>query len=135
MPAYAALPDLIDRYGEEELVQLTDRLGIGAIDPQVALQALADAAAEIDGHLAGRYALPLATVPPLLTAYACDLAREKLYKDVAPEIVVKRADDARRFLRLAAEGRIGLGVSPAPDTPGGVQVAAGERVFDIQRID
>jgi phage gp36-like protein len=132
--AYAAAADLIARYGEEELIQLSDRLGDGVMDAAVIDQALADAGAVIDGYLAGRYTLPLAPVPAILTGYACDLARERLYKDAAPEIVAKRADDARKFLVLAGQGKLGLGVQPEPAVSGGPAWSAPGRTFDTDTL-
>jgi len=124
--AYATLADLIARFGETELIELSDRLGAGQIDPTVIDQALSDAAGVIDGHLAGRYALPLAPVPSILLGYACDLARERLWKDAASELIVKRGDDARKFLVMVAAGKVTLGIQPDPAAaPGGdaVQMA------------
>lgn len=110
--SYATISDMQARYGDDEIAQLG-----GASD---IAQALADAAALIDGHLAGRYTLPLSSVPPVLRAVACDLARERLYKDAAPEVVSKRGDEARRFLAALADGRITLGIQPAPEAAGGI---------------
>lgn len=111
---YATLSDLIERFGELELTQLTDAATPGLIDEAVAARALADAAAVVDGHLGGRYALPLASVPPVLVGAACDLARARLYKDVLPEAVAKRHDDAMKYLGLLGRGRITLGAVPEP---------------------
>lgn len=132
--AYALTADLVARYGEEELIQLTDRLGDGVMDAAVIDQALADAGAVIDGYLAGRYTLPLSPVPHILVGYACDLARERLYKDAAPEVVVKRADDARRFLALAGQGRISLGPQPEPTSDGVIQFTVGQKVFAREEL-
>lgn len=119
--SYADATDMEARFGDGEMDQLGSASDIA--------QALADADAVIDAHLAGRYALPLDSVPPILKGYACDLARERLYKDDAPEIVVKRGDDARRFLREVAQGRILLGVQPQPATAGGIAWSAPARVM------
>lgn len=128
--SYAVLADLVDRYGEEEVVHLTDRVGDRMIDATVVERALADAGAVIDGHLAGRYALPLSQTPAILTGYACDLARERLYKDAAPEAVIKRADDARKFLALLAKGQITLGLAADLDAPAsGIAYTTPGRVF------
>jgi len=110
---YATKQQMIDRFGQDELIQLTDRSGAGVIDDVVLDQALADADAEIDGYLAGRYQLPLGSVPPILVVYACDIARYRLYDDAATEQVSRRYQDAVRFLRLAADGKVQLG--PASD--------------------
>jgi phage gp36-like protein len=127
---YATTADLVARFGESELIQLTDRLGDGVLDAAVVSQALADADAVINGFLAGRYTLPLSPVPAILVGYACDLARERLYKDAAPEIVIKRADDARKFLALAGQGKISLGAQPEPASVGGPAHSTPGRTFD-----
>lgn len=130
---YATQQNLLDRYGEQELIELTDRANLGVIDAAVLAQALADADAEINGYLAGRYALPLATTPVVLVRAACDIARFNLHKDAAPELVQKRRDDAVKFLALVGQGKIGLGLDAAAETApatGGPQHAGGARVFD-----
>ena len=110
---YASIDDLINRYGEDELVQLTDRAGAGVIDAAVAQRALADAEAEIDGYLAARYRLPLPTVPPLLVRIACDIAVYRLLSlrrmgDI--EDARSRYEDARRLLEALAKGLVALGL-------------------------
>lgn len=126
---YATPQDMIDRFGEEELIQLTDRLDSGVLDDAVLDRALADAAAVIDGHLVGRYAdqMPLVAVPPILVGYHADLARELLYVDAVPEAVTRRADLARRFLEQVAKGDILLGVAPAPTGGNTVQTMSATR--------
>lgn len=103
---YGTKPDMIARYGEEELIQLTDRVAAGVIDDTVLDQARADAAAEIDGYLAGRYQLPLAEVPPSLVRVACEIARYHLYDDAVTDNVKDRYDNAVRFLRALAKGDV-----------------------------
>lgn len=115
---YATKSDLITRFGDDELTQLTDRVGAGAADAAAVARALTDAEAEIDGYLAARYRLPLASVPPLLTRLACDLARYRLWSDLASEEVRRRYEDARRLLESLASGRVTLGVLPPPDALG-----------------
>lgn len=129
---YNTRQNMIDRYGEEELIQLTDRAGNGVIDDAVLDQAIADANAEIDGYLGGRYQLPLAVTPPILTVYACDITRYRLYDDAATEQVEKRYQDALKFLRLAAGGKVQIGPAadgskPAP--AGGAQMESDGRIF------
>lgn len=107
---YATQQDLIDRYTEEELRQVADTNGSGDIDPIPVLRALEDADAEIDAALLGRYQLPVATVPKLLTRIACDLARESLYSDQPTEIITERAKQARALLAGIAKGTLRLDV-------------------------
>lgn len=124
---YATLANLIERFGELELTQLTDAATPGLIDEAVVARALADADAIIDGHLGGRYTLPLASVPPALTAAACDLARARLYKDALPEVVEKRHDEAMKYLTLLGQGKITLGAVPEPVSTHDARIVSGAR--------
>jgi len=108
--AYCIAQDLIDRFGESELISLTDRNGFDVIDNDVLSQAINDASAEMDGYLGGRYQLPLDIVPPVLKALCCNVARYKLYDQQASEQVDKRYDAAIKFLFSVSKGEISLGV-------------------------
>lgn len=129
--SYASVADLTARLGEEELTQLTDRLGAGVVDAALAEAALDEAAAEIDAYLAGRHALPLATVPPILARLACDIARYRLMPDNPIEEARKRYEDARRLLEGIAAGRVSLGLPPPVSGQVGnlVEVVPGRKVF------
>lgn len=122
---YATTQDLIDRFGEEELLQLADRDGDGVIDAAVVERAAADADAEIEGYLVGRYALPLESVPPVLSRIACDMARYHLYDDLATETVRTRYEDARRLLESIAAGKVQLGL---PASAGAAPVSGSPEV-------
>ena len=108
---YCVKQDLIDRFGEDELISLTDRNNTGAIDESVLNQAINDACAEMDGYIASRYALPLINVPQTLKPLACNMARFNLYDEQASEQVTKRYDGALKFLQSVSKGEISLGVS------------------------
>jgi len=129
---YATQADLETRFGAAEILQLADRDGDGSADSGVVAGALAEASAEIDAYLAGRYPLPLAPTPGVLVRLACDIARYRLYTDVVPEAVRKRYEDARRLLEGIAAGRVSLGL-PAPPAAlavGNLALAApGRKVF------
>lgn len=119
---YAAPQDLIDRFGERELVQLTDP-DLVAVNTSAVQRALDDAQAYIDSFVGRVYTLPLtgctkpapvvgnphATVlvaPPQLTRIAVDVARYYLYKDFAPEQeVYLRYKAAEKELLAIADGR------------------------------
>jgi phage gp36-like protein len=130
--SYAVAQDMIDRFGQEELVELTDRANTGAIDMTVLARALADADAEINSYLSSRYALPLASVPAELVPKACDLARYFLYDTRVNERVKDRHDDVIKWLQALAKGLVSLGLDPVdvpvPDAAG-VQFTANARVF------
>jgi len=135
--SYATQQNMIDRYGQQELIELTDRDNLGVLDATVLANALADADAEINAYLTGRYTLPLASVPPTLTKFAADIARYNLYDTRASEQVKARYDDAIRFLKLLANGTVSLGLDglsvPVADA-GGVQIAASDRVFNADNL-
>lgn len=108
---YASLQNLVDRFGENELIQLTDRERLGEVNQAVIERALTDADAQINGYLSVRYTLPLAAPLPIeLERIACDLARYALYEDRMIEIVEKRYQAAIALLRDVAAGRAKLGV-------------------------
>lgn len=134
MPPYASAQDLQDRYPEQDLVQLTDPAG-AAIDVARLERSLADASAEIDGYLQGRYQLPLPQVPELLKLLACDIAMYRL-QVLRPlgdiEDARARYKDAMRYLERVSTGAVQLGLSaadvPAPQTAG-PEVRGAARTF------
>lgn len=130
--SYALASDLIARFGEPELIQQTDLTSAGAYNAATVARALDDASALIDGYLAGRYAVPLASVPALLVTLACDLARYALYVDAVPDVVRDRRDQAVATLRDIAAGRVLLDVSVSAGGAGaGAAIVgrAGRKVF------
>lgn len=128
---YASVADLVERFGEIEIVELTDRAHAGVIDQAVAEQALADASAEIDGYLAARYRLPVTNVPNLLSLLATDVARYRLQRGVSTEQARQRYEDAVAMLRRIAKGEINLGLTTPPPTKGAPVVIQGRpRTFD-----
>ncbi len=132
--SYATLQSLIDRFGADEILQLSDRdvPPLGAINEAVVTRALTDAANTIDGYLAARYTLPLPSVPPLLELFACDIARYRLMTR-PPDEARQRYTDALGWLDKVAQGKIELGgaSSAAPPIAGGaIGIAPGGRIFD-----
>lgn len=131
---YCTQPQMVERFGEQLIIQLTDRENLGAINEPVLAAALADAAAEIDMYLAGRYALPLSSVPLTLTRLACILTRDVLAtgSDTSDERWSKQSDDARKLLREIAAGKVSLGVDALAQSPtggDGAQMESGGRVW------
>lgn len=107
--SYITLQGLIDRYGDTELMQLTDALGTGVLDAAAINRAIADADAEIDAYLAGRMVLPLSPVPLALERIAAVMVRYYLYKDAAPDLVAEQYKAAVKFLAEVSAGRAQLG--------------------------
>lgn len=134
---YADQQALIERFGESELIRLSDHNNTGVIDAGVVAGKLADADAEIDGYLAGRYTLPLTTVPEALRRIACDIARYHLYDDRVTEAVQKRYDDAVKFLVMVSKGQVQLGVDTGGNTPqtgAAPEYYVGDQVFDARTL-
>ena len=114
---YAVQQDLIDRYGESELIQLTDKTNSGEIDAPAVARALTDTDSEINGYLATRMATPLAVVPSVVVDKACQIARYKLSVDHASARVTQDYQDALVWLANVAKGLVSLGDATAQATP------------------
>lgn len=130
---YATRTDMTQRFGEAELIALTDRDGAGQIGVVVLTRALDDAQATVDGYIGKLYRLPLAgcikpatavgaaptyVSPPMLTRLACDLARYYLYTDLPDEHeVARRHKQAMAELMSMATGKTQL-VCPWGGSPG-----------------
>jgi phage gp36-like protein len=133
--AYATRQDMIDRFSEAELVQLTDKDAVRAdsIVETVLERALADASATINAYLAGRYTLPLDPSPEILRLLACDIARYYLQIQEAGAQVKARYEGAVKFLGRVASGEIRLGVDAAGAPPAAtgtrVQFSSGQKAF------
>ena len=129
---YCTKADLIARFGEDEL-QAIARDASGEIDDAAVDRACDDASGEIDGYVsAAGYPVPLSPVPRIVTAYACDIARYRLYDEHATDQVQKRYDDAVKFLRSVSRGEVKLGIStgPSSSSAGSVQMNPGRQVFN-----
>lgn len=113
--SYATRQDMIDRFGERELIALTDREGeVGTIVDAVLDRALADADAVIDAHLqSAGYTLPLQVASKLLCNVAVDIARAKLHDENPSETVLSREKGAMRTLEKISSGALKLGMPTA----------------------
>ncbi|WP_428429536.1 gp436 family protein [Pararhizobium sp.] len=133
---YATKQDLIDRFTEKELIQLTDTVNRPAttIDDTPVNRALGDADALIDGYLAKLYRLPLSVVPKVLTKTACDIARYYLHGKAADKDspVTTAFKQAESWLKDVAKGVVTLdveGVAPVQAGGGSVKASAPGRIF------
>ena len=138
---YATLQNMLDRFGETEIAQLTDigEVATGGVVQAVLDRALEDADAEINGYLAARYTLPLTSTPTLLVGIASDIARYRLYRDQVSETVNARYKAAVKLLENIAAGKVSLGLdassAPAPVSDS-VHFGTPTRVFarDVESI-
>lgn len=137
--SYASRQSLIDRYGERLLLQVADRADppAGSIDTDLVDAALADADAVIDGYLAGRYALPLATVPPVLVPIAQAIAIYRLHVYEPEKKIGDEYKDAVADLLRISRGDIKLpvaGVEPASSGGEGVETVDRDRDFTPENL-
>ena len=136
--SYATPADLVARFGEREVIQLTNRDTPRAetVNESVAEGALSDAESEINSYLQGRYALPLAEPPQVLVRLACDMARYNLFGGMGKpnEVADQRYQDAIKFLKAVADGKANLGIAApqteAPAESGGPLVAPARSTFN-----
>ncbi|WP_227506752.1 gp436 family protein [Marinobacter subterrani] len=126
------MDDLIERFGENELLDLVPDSTGAVIDQSVVDKAIEDASGEIDGFVsAGGYPVPMDPVPRIVTAYCTDIARYRLYDNRATDQVTKRYDDAVKFLRSVASGQVKLGTRvPTESSVGDAQFDTGRRTFN-----
>lgn len=100
-PAYLTAADLEAFFGADEISQLADT-GAG-----VAL-VVETANSEVDSYVAQATGGAAIEPPLALKQAAADLARFRLYKDAAPEVVVKRYEAALKYLARIADGKVSL---------------------------
>ncbi|MDR3055253.1 MAG: DUF1320 domain-containing protein [Zoogloeaceae bacterium] len=136
---YANPQDLILAFGEQELIQLTDRDNVPpAVVDTFRVEGAIDAAqGVVDGYVSQRYALPISgcddwrggaekVAPPLLRRLTVDIARYYLYDDLAPEHeVYRRYKSSEKDLERIADGSLLLSC-PLGDSPGTLIAGQGD---------
>jgi phage gp36-like protein len=137
---YATLAQMTERYSNNMLVALTDRAEVatGVVDAAIVARALDEAGAMIDGHLAGRYALPLSASPPFLSDLAQAIAIWKLHLSEPDPKITKDYDQALRSLRDIATGALRVpgaaGVEPAATGGSGARITDRERPLTAENM-
>lgn len=133
--AYCTLDDITKHLPESDIIELTDDAGAGAVDQKAVDEAIGSAGALIDGYLARRYVLPIASTPPLILPLAVDLTIYNLFgrrRGVMPEEVQTRRDEAVKVLKDLSTGVAqlpGVAVASAAQQDAARHTAA-DRVFD-----
>lgn len=131
---YATQANLVTLVGEQELINLTDRVNTppSAIDAAAVDRALRAADGEINSYIGARYGLPLASVPDIIQDRACTIALYKLNVVSMPDDVADRYKDAVRWLRDVQAGKASiqeLDVADQAPAGGVVVVESASRVF------
>lgn len=131
----AQLMELTLRAGDRSTYPGDDVAAADAASARI-VELIGEAGGIIDGYLARRYTLPLASAPSILTTWARAIVRYKLNKDRMADAnsdpVVRDYRDALKFLQQVAEGKFSLGLED-PQTgstvASDVQIDAGTKVF------
>lgn len=135
---YATADAMREKFGERELIQLTDTEEPYqyAININKLNRAMREANSEIDAYVGSRYSLPLQTIPPFLIEIGCNLARYyAVTGDLSENDPIKnRYDSSIKTLIRISKGELTLGGSPAGQSKP-VQTSANNVVFSVSRRD
>lgn len=117
---YCSESDLVSRFGEPELIRLTNPgvLGADEINSVRLAAAIERQSRLMDAFIGVKAQLPLPAVPPVLVGYCCDLVRSDLDNKREREEVKQRREEAMAFLKELAKGTATLGVRVDAEKPG-----------------
>ncbi len=119
---YLTADDMVERFGEQEMIQLTDRVNMPptTVDTGILNAAIGDASALADSYISSRYSLPLSSTPSALARQVGDVARYYLFGSRADVggTVERSYKDALAWLTNVAKGVVKL------DLPDGELVPA-----------
>ncbi|WP_193315726.1 gp436 family protein [Janthinobacterium aquaticum] len=99
--AYATRDQLVDRYGQAEVVQRESMLPADAVD-----KALFSASAFVDGYISGRYSVPLNPAPEIVVQCVCTIARYNLLGESATERARDDYTDSVKWLKDVQAGKV-----------------------------
>ncbi|MGH3265735.1 MAG: gp436 family protein, partial [Trebonia sp.] len=131
--AYAGIADMVERYGQVEMIRLTTpaEQDMDTVQPEPVLRALEEASALIDGYLRRRYQVPLELVPAEVRRACCILARFDLATGdnrEASERAVQDRKDTMAWLTQISRGDVLLPlaeVKPGDESYAQVQTRRG----------
>lgn len=141
MGSYVTQADLVARYGEQDLVRLTDRTNSppSTIDSDVVTAAIGDAESFAQTYIRARYTLPLAEVPAALTRQVAAIAWWNLKgPGRATEDDRQAYEDAMRWLEKVGDGKAVLVESDGDQVAGGkadVRIAGPDRVITSETLE
>ncbi len=118
--AYAGVDDMVQRFGEREMMQLSTPSGqdMDGIVTDVVERALADVSARADSYLRMKYRTPLDVAPPEVVGHICHMARYELAaggdKSGSEDMKIRR-DEAIGWLREIRDGKVKLDLLEVSD--------------------
>lgn len=119
---YTTLDALINAYGEREITDLTDRDRDGTLNVEVVSAAIEQTDMVINGYLRGRFTVPLATTPGLISTCAKHICRYFLSEDLATDRIKEDYERALRWLGEIRDGKLDPGIdqdNAAPEVTSG----------------
>jgi phage gp36-like protein len=111
--SYAVVQDLVDAFGEDEMVRVTTPDGgeLGAVNAPKAQRCLDEASDLMDSYLRRRYQVPVTSPSTVLRRCCCVLARKMLREGGHTEPsdqVVAAYNGQLKWLEQIVEGRVTL---------------------------
>lgn len=133
--AYATVRDMIERFGQTEMVRLTtpaDQDMDGIVMPTAEAK-LDDASAQIDSYVGKRYRVPMDIPPQVIVRACCILARYDLatgeQREPTEQMGVQRKETIA-WLRDIADGKVVLELDEvAPSDESYAQVSMRDPVY------
>lgn len=92
------IKDMVERFGEQELAERSDRAHYATLNEEVLNRAIEDATHEINAYLSPAGLLGIHP-PKALKIKACDIARYYLYDDGVTPIIAERYKQAIAWLK------------------------------------
>ncbi len=128
--AYCTQAELVERFGTNFLIELSDRgdTPAVAIDSDLITRAISDADAMIDGYLKPIYSLPLVSTPNQITDLSLSIAIYKAHGNVVSDKIKEDYKTALMQLKDIGMGRIKLDVAGVePEGSGSSEVITNEK--------
>lgn len=128
---YCSVADMVARFSETEIAQLTDVVDRETINNDVANVAIKSASSEIDSYLAWRYHTPIVdNIPEHLVSICADLAYYNLHNQQPSSSSIARKNDAINWLKMVAGGSVKLLIASVYDS-----ALSGDMAYSIPADD
>lgn len=135
--AYASIDDLKTRYGDKEILMLTDLDQSNKINTRLCSIALNDASNVVDSYVSSVVEVPMLAPAPIIKSVVSDIARYMLHTKNTPETVERRYKDAISTLESIRDGDISINGSTQSETTttaGLVDHTTRDRIFTMDSM-
>ena len=119
---YASQDDIVELYGIDLLVRVSDLDKDGVPDPDVVQRGLQGADDIINAYLSAQYTIPVVPTPGSIKTAAIDIAvyRMAIGRAMRTDEMRVRYEDALMLLDKISKGQIGLGLPPVDSNGDGI---------------